>query len=733
MTKRKHSDSASISRSKWAKAQPSPSPSRTGYQKIQLDLPVPREDVETEGVASTEGDPTAKNPRTLSSELLSTIAQQMSSMDEDDSERILVAIHFALEGFLLENPPVPKDFATYKIFRRNVSHHEKDFLDIAKRAVRRKDWMEVVNHDVFWTVSPTDSSPGFLPEPEEMLVPRESSEQATELSWTAEFVNAAALKGLQCHVIREMDESNNYARFCSIVQSSGMGKSRLVDEFSKDHFLIPINLRESDSKGFPPTDDAVREFLTQFDSKDKNMQSKSYSRKDRIVKFREFMSEEQRFGEVGEKRKNFYTGVSQAQKAIDDRLEGPSKEELLGAFEALRGCVCDGTSLKGKQREAGVSKGFKGKRRQGDASKGKQQVADVFISFDEAYPLAIPWNRNSGLSNYIELRRALHLFSKASLFAFFLSTNGKISQFVLPRTRDPSYRILQGDFRTPRPFIELGFDQLMWNRKILDKYKTLEQVTSSECIAHMGRPLWGTMYDRGDNEVREHLLSFAIQKLLGSPIVSAETRHQRYAVLSQRLALDINTTAYISESPSPGDADATLEQIRNHMHVCVEIGEGIETIRGIAASEPILSEAASHVMREQFDLADAPQDVLSGFSIHSGDRGGLLVAAFFTWARDAVMLEQPLPRSEFCRHFSVEELFTCLFSDEIVQSIFDHTPSISPSKAKQRTFGEVANSANVHFNHFIQSQEQKLISRRYLIAFIARGAAVLGAQLSTGL
>lgn len=146
---------------------------------------------------------------------------------------------------------------------------------------------------------------------------------------------------------------------------------------------------------------------------------------------------------------------------MDDRVEAPSEGELLGAFEALRECVCDGTSLKGKRR-----------------------LADIFISCDEAHPLAIPWDHNSGLSNYIELGQALHLSSGAPLFASFLSTNGKITLFVPPRTR-----IFQGNFCTPHPVIELEFDQPMCNRKILHKYKALEQVTSLECIAHMGRPL----------------------------------------------------------------------------------------------------------------------------------------------------------------------------------------------------------------------------------------------------
>ena len=54
------------------------------------------------------------------------------------------------------------------------------------------------------------------------------------------------LKALKTHVSQQMKMGKAYARYCSIVQSSGMGKSRLLDEFSKEHFLIPINLRPDD-------------------------------------------------------------------------------------------------------------------------------------------------------------------------------------------------------------------------------------------------------------------------------------------------------------------------------------------------------------------------------------------------------------------------------------------------------------------------------------------------------
>jgi hypothetical protein len=41
-----------------------------------------------------------------------------------------------------------------------------------------------------------------------------------------------------------------YAHVLAIVQSSGMGKSRMIDELSKDHFVIPLNLRDGESGRF---------------------------------------------------------------------------------------------------------------------------------------------------------------------------------------------------------------------------------------------------------------------------------------------------------------------------------------------------------------------------------------------------------------------------------------------------------------------------------------------------
>jgi hypothetical protein len=211
-----------------------------------------------------------------------------------------------------------------------------------------------------------------------MIVPRELSQKgksqilrrgrvptyrfgylAAELSWNANFIDSGrlVLNALEAHVSKQMTNPHTYARFCSIVQSSGMGKSRLLDEFSKNHFLIPINLRPENSHsasilsfflyfygytrllGFPPADVAVRVFLTNYDSDDPEIQQKSYPRAchfllslfvhtadlvvtlgadnkdDRVVKFREYMSKGQTFVTAGTNRLKFYADVvKRAQK-----------------------------------------------------------------------------------------------------------------------------------------------------------------------------------------------------------------------------------------------------------------------------------------------------------------------------------------------------------------------------------------------------------------------------------
>lgn len=75
---------------------------------------------------------------------------------------------------------------------------------------------------------------------------------ATVVSWGTPYIGKAK-KALWNHITGHYtpDSSAVYAHYSAIIQSSGMGKSRLVHELALEHFCIPINLREAGSTGMP--------------------------------------------------------------------------------------------------------------------------------------------------------------------------------------------------------------------------------------------------------------------------------------------------------------------------------------------------------------------------------------------------------------------------------------------------------------------------------------------------
>ena len=84
-------------------------------------------------------------------------------------------------------------------------------------------------------------------------------------AWEQEYTGPALQifqKQVQ-HLHNTFDDSLHYAKVLAIVQSSGVGKSRLVDEFSKRHLGVVYTLRGGDESGYPPGDIEISTFLLQ--------------------------------------------------------------------------------------------------------------------------------------------------------------------------------------------------------------------------------------------------------------------------------------------------------------------------------------------------------------------------------------------------------------------------------------------------------------------------------------
>jgi hypothetical protein len=71
---------------------------------------------------------------------------------------------------------------------------------------------------------------------------------ATMKAWGQQYIGEAH-ECLYEVMHKHQENKTAYGRFLSIVQSSGTGKSRMVDELSKEHLVVPINLRPIGDNG----------------------------------------------------------------------------------------------------------------------------------------------------------------------------------------------------------------------------------------------------------------------------------------------------------------------------------------------------------------------------------------------------------------------------------------------------------------------------------------------------
>ncbi len=155
----------------------------------------------------------------------------------------------------------------------------------------------------------------------------------------------------------EKAEGTAYGRFLSIVQSSGTGKSRMIDELSKEHLVVPINLwpRHETGEltplsnlesiiithftGFPGADHNVRELLNEGTEPNPvytlyaafftalfqelkvqlgKLKKKEKNTKNLTARFYSLMTQNQNYSEPNQYRKMFYDKVCQESRRVSN-------------------------------------------------------------------------------------------------------------------------------------------------------------------------------------------------------------------------------------------------------------------------------------------------------------------------------------------------------------------------------------------------------------------------------
>ncbi|KAG1799086.1 hypothetical protein EV424DRAFT_1559508 [Suillus variegatus] len=462
-----------------------------------------------------------------------------------------------------------------------------------------------------------------------------------------------------------------YAKFCSIVQSSGTGKSRLMIELrNKGVIVLYMNLRDRSDLGFPMRDLVPAHILTEntdctaaeytarccafftaiFQTLQEDLNGilprlrsgksdpviKSWN--DQMCNMRSNARDEF-FQKVHSRYEETLTKIKipNPGEKTDVNPAAPTAEETtakLGSMsltdEKIRAPKLEGESF--------VMTSYNNMLMvlQRILTENKDQVSNhdpkLVIAFDEAHPLSKMSTKGFRPSHIIG--RTINCYSKnsdASVWVVFASTTSQVADFSAPKSIHDSLRVaVAGQLLYP-PYTRLGWDQ---NADSLSG-TSANGVASFDHIVGFGRPLWKSLV--GKRSISE-VLELAAQKLCKSITFDANDANQALAILSQRFGLDICL--------GHPDAVSYLEKaVASYLRICFSTTEDRMWSFTGYPSEPILSCVAAMILHR------TPSDVnfvlgilkkkIDGGMVEIGQSGELASRLLLLLAKDLFVRKDP--------------------------------------------------------------------------------------------
>ncbi|KAI0806787.1 hypothetical protein C8Q74DRAFT_1362378 [Fomes fomentarius] len=598
----------------------------------------------------------------------------------------------------------------------------------------------------------------------------DASRQAAEDAWHAQYhgdTNAlyTILKLYTMHT-----NYRSYAtRYASFVQSSGTGKSRMNDELAKKILYIPINLSRT-TDVFPPSDHAVarlvfgpgilteeacehtflaflyglfhvtRQRLAELATGDDAF-NEDIDTEQRVTRFasqfRSRMNAGMKFGQHGQYRVEFFDSVIERAQQFRRVSGGATVQDAANALLQLLDPRLASFPLSDKPL--------------------------VVLCFDESHLLHTTPYGPHNWTPFTVLRRVLHTIVNLPIFTLFVSTMGKLEQFsplsLVPKA--PSSRLMgQPELETYRPFCLTSFDQFAPSMtKVLDIPWTLNQVASTYHIAHLGRPLFGAIYDAG---YQTGIVQYAQMKLFRSESVKSTpfTDLQSLACIAVRVPI-----AFLPSAARHSSVEREL--VARHLRILLYASTGFNQTITTCPSEPLLAEAACDASVDQrwsdgrpVPLHATQSGPISALLYHLqrsyldiGTRGDVLAVMLLLDARDRATT-YPLPTGiQHCgdtvgdvdalKYDGVEKrrivtlplFLKALIGDLYTATCLDSLPATYRTAAEADTPLAIAfKDCSLYFNHFIKPTHfPEVVSRAYLRLAISRGAAIICGDGETGI
>ena len=330
-----------------------------------------------------------------------------------------------------------------------------------------------------------------------------------------------------------------YSPYCSIVQSSGYGKSKTVLELAKRRvFVIYCSLMDPNAGGYPPRSAHVDKFSLHRCSED------GYQRYVvaclRLITDKEVTSEDWSKYQYWDQGTTFLKDLEEEYNKVLE--ECPTVSKTMKELEGMR------------------TKG------------GGLQFLFVF---DEARKLL---EHDSGrFSSFYYLRKTFrHFDDGAGVFCVLMDTASIITNFTPQKSQDPSLKTVKEEgLKLFDPIYVLAVTDVFSKKN--DEAQTWDDLNRPEVYLKYGRPLWGSRLLEGKDV--EKVVTLAEVKLLADARPNSEVA--TLSVLGPLVCLDVCPGTYLNS-----------RLVSNHMRICVHVSERRDVIYSSTGMEPILAEAA---------------------------------------------------------------------------------------------------------------------------------------------
>ncbi|OCH85448.1 hypothetical protein OBBRIDRAFT_891177 [Obba rivulosa] len=582
---------------------------------------------------------------------------------------------------------------------------------------------------------------------------------ALNLAWSYDYVGTLH-QSLYAKINAAFRIKQPFCNQAQVIQGTGSGKSRMVQELAELVFSIPFNLRFEDAwngRTFPGPDGCIRDHLIAASDNLTSQAQKSFYLRFFCVLFKSLIDQLTHvLAQLKEVNgKTTYAAIASSWRSV---LDGTRHDFYLAIvanhmqeFPPYHGndphvLQIEYLSVQSDVRDA-LSR-FIGIMDEAVTGSEKKKYADrvkIVCSMDEVDILARTEAASSKENKtlYDVLCSCSEIFSGQPIFFLFLSTHSQLSLLAPPK-RLMTCASTRSHFATlVPPITETPFDCSPEFPLRLDGH-TMETICRIESIARFGRPLFMALLRASDSALlRDQIIPLARAKLMAcgevpevpkpdsnSNVIAAYkdfyTPIRKMVLADVRLALNF-------EPGREAVRDELQTMIASHMRTVYSVPRHRDYFRSAYPSEPLLAESAAHELRAltKSGVSSLPNiltEALANDLCSLGERGEVVGRALLTMAYDRAVEHDhhisslpPTISGEviYSKGCSVVTFIEELFSSEHAQKIL----ACCPDNTTGVPFREVFKSARLRFTHFARLGDNGGITPPALFAAFLRGHA----------